>query len=561
MISVIAENLWLFLALAAATLVTEDGTCIWSGVLVAEGRISFVFATAACLTGIFIGDVLLFLAGRYIGRPALRRAPLRWFIRDVDVERSSAWFRRRGMAAIALSRFLPGTRLPTYFAAGLLDTSLAKFSVYFLVAAAVWTPLLVGAAMLFGEQMIRSALVTQHSFWLRAGLTVLILLVVVRLILKLLSFRGRRMLLGSWRRLAHWEFWPPWLFYPPVFLYVFLLGVKYRSLTLFTCANPGIEEGGFIGESKTAILDGLLDRSESRAFIPATELINRSSLQMRIEQCRSFMRKHDLGFPVVLKPDAGERGAGVSVVYSDEALREYLIAAANADVIVQEHLPGLEFGVFYYRHPDERSGRIFSITRKLFPSVKGDGINSLENLILMDPRAVCMANAYFEAQRERLATVPAFGEQVRLIEIGTHCRGSVFLDGSDLETPRLVEVIDEIATGFRSTSGLSGFCFGRFDIRTPSLEDFQQGRNFKIVELNGVTSEATNIYDPRHSLLSAYRILFRQWRIAFEIGAANRARGAVPASLSRLARLIVKRWHKQSERSGRDLRLTSVRVD
>ena len=46
-----------------------------------------------------------------------------------------------------------------------------------------------------------------------------------------------------------------------------------------------------------------------------------------------------------------------------------------------------------------------------------------------------------------------------------------------------------------------------------------------IVELNGLTSEATHIYDPKNGLLDAYRVLFRQWSLAFEIGAQNRALG------------------------------------
>jgi hypothetical protein len=62
------------------------------------------------------------------------------------------------------------------------------------------------------------------------------------------------------------------------------------------------------------------------------------------------------------------------------------------------------------------------------------------------------------------------------------------------------------------------------------------GRNLKIVELNGVTSEATHIYDPKLSLFDAYRVLFQQWRIAFEIGDINRARGTRPASVTDLFR-------------------------
>jgi hypothetical protein len=59
-----------------------------------------------------------------------------------------------------------------------------------------------------------------------------------------------------------------------------------------------------------------------------------------------------------------------------------------------------------------------------------------------------------------------------------------------------------------------------------------------VVELNGVTSEATHIYDPSNSLLNGYRVLMKQWRIAFEIGARNRRQGVEPASVRQLFRLL-----------------------
>ena len=120
---------------------------------------------------------------------------------------------------------------------------------------------------------------------------------------------------------------------------------------------------------------------------------------------------------------------------------------------------------------------------------------------------------------------------MQLVEIGTHCRGAIFLDGGYAITPVLEGTIDQIAQTF------NGFFFGRFDIRVPSVEDFMAGKNMKIVELNGVTSEATHIYDPKLSLSEAYRVLFRQWRIAFEIGHLNRARGVRPSSLLELLRM------------------------
>jgi membrane protein DedA with SNARE-associated domain len=540
----------IFVLLTLATLLSEDLTCIWAGVMVAEGRISFVLGTLACLLGIFIGDLLLFMAGRVIGRPASSHAPLKWFVRESDVARGSEWFRRRGIAAIAISRFMPGTRLPTYVAAGLLDTSFLKFAFYFLIAAGLWTPLLVAGSMLIGREAIESALITQQSLLLRAAIIAIIVFVAFRPLIQISTFRGRRLLAGRWNRLRHWEFWPPWFFYPPVVLYIFYLGLKHKGLTVFTCANPAIEESGFIGESKSEILNGLSQQPNADTWLPATLLLRGTQTDdSRLKQAEDFMTAQSLSFPVVLKPDAGERGSGVAVIRSRRQLLDYLRQSAHRELIIQEHVPGLEFGVFYYRYPDQPTGQIFSITRKLFPSVIGDGHTTVENLILKDKRAVSMARTYFDAVGDQLWDVPAAGQSIQLIEIGTHCRGSIFLDGMDIKTEAMEKTIDMLVRGF------DGFYFGRFDIRTPSLDDFQEGHNFKIVELNGVTSEATSIYDPRNSLLQAYKTLFEQWRIAFAIGTQNRALGFKPTSIRKLAALVLRKWRQDGERSGQSLRL------
>src|SRR5207244_1061456 len=78
---------------------------------------------------------------------------------------------------------------------------------------------------------------------------------------------------------------------------------------------------------------------------------------------------------------------------------------------------------------------------------------------------VCMAHFYMHRLRSRLAWVPADGERVQLVEIGNHCRGAVFYDGSWIITPELEAIIDRISRSY------PGFYFGRFDVRTPSLDD------------------------------------------------------------------------------------------
>ncbi len=58
----------IFMALALATLVSEDLACITAGLLVSDGRAGFLLVTLACLVGIFVGDMMLFLIGKFVGK-------------------------------------------------------------------------------------------------------------------------------------------------------------------------------------------------------------------------------------------------------------------------------------------------------------------------------------------------------------------------------------------------------------------------------------------------------------------------------------------------------------
>jgi membrane protein DedA with SNARE-associated domain len=515
---------------ALATFLSEDLTCIGAGLLVAAGRLGFVPVTMACLLGIVIGDLNAFFAGRIFGRAALARAPMKWIVTDKQVQKASAWFRERGPTVILASRFLPGTRVATFVAAGVLHTPFPTFALWFGIAALLWTPLLVGVSALVGAPIL--GLFHRFQLWAlpAAVLAALVALLVTRVAPRLFSRRGRRLLMGTWRRLVRWEYWPPFVFYAPVAVYVLWLGIRYRGLTLFTAANPAIEAGGFINESKSAILGRLAPAGD---VIPPWRLLRAGeTAPARSEQARRFVSEDRLELPIVLKPDAGQRGSGVVVARTWDSVDRYL-ADARYDVIAQAYVPGIEHGVFYVRRPSEERGRIFAITEKRMPTVVGDGRRSLEALILDDPRARPMAAIYFESQEGRLGEIVPRGEAVQLVELGTHARGAYFHDGLALVTPELTEAIERVSRACR------GFFFGRYDVRSVSTDAFRRGV-FRVIELNGVTSEATSIYDPAHGVLDAYRALFAQWRIAFAIGAENRERGVVPASLAVLVRLTAR---------------------
>lgn len=232
------------------------------------------------------------------------------------------------------------------------------------------------------------------------------------------------------------------------------------------------------------------------------------------------MREWRLSFPIVLKPDVGERGGGVQIVRNETELGAYL-RDAQGDILLQPFVSGVEAGLFYYRLPGDAHGTLFAITEKRMPAVLGDGRRTLEELILADERAVCLAPLFLRRHANRLDTVPPPGEEVTLAELGTHCRGAAFFDGSHLRTPELETAVDQISRGY------PGFWFGRYDVRAPSWEALSAGE-FTVLELNGATSEATSIYDPRYGLLTAYRTLFQQWALLFRIAVLNRDAGAEP---------------------------------
>jgi membrane protein DedA with SNARE-associated domain len=187
--------------LILTTLISEDLACIAGGLLVASGIIGFHYALLGCFIGILTADVLIYWMGRWIGTPILKWIPFRWFISENDIQRAKEMFEFRGAEIIFVTRFLPGTRMPTYLAAGMLKTSFVSFFAYFFIAIAIWTPMLVGISALIGQPMLAyMELYQEYALWI-----VLIFIVIIYLFIKfgipLATVKGRREFYVKWVRL------------------------------------------------------------------------------------------------------------------------------------------------------------------------------------------------------------------------------------------------------------------------------------------------------------------------------------------------------------------------
>ena len=509
-------TLWLLLVLIVfATFVSEDATSIGVGLLIAQGRLGWLEGFGAVFVGIYFGDLILYGVGHALGMTVVKWPPFRWFLSERDLRRGAEWFGRRGLIAIFLTRFLPGSRLPTYLAVGIVRAGFWRFAGFFFIAVMAWTPVLVGFAAVVGHEALeRFERMQRESLFVFLAVLVT-LLVLVRVLLPLARWRGRRLARGRWMRWRRWEFWPAWIVYLPVVARAFGWARRYGGLTVPTAANWGMSgAGGVIGESKTEILRALDDGRH----VARTCLLSADAMQSRRATAIDFLEREDLGFPVVLKPDAGQRGEGVQIVRSQERLGQ-LLAQQPIDLVLQEYVPGEEFGVSYVREAGAPHGRITSIVHKRPLLVEGDGRRTLEELILGDPRAVALAPKHLERHADRLEWIPSAGERVVVAELGTHARGSIFVDARSLGTEALEAAIDALSRRFE------GFHLGRYDLRVPSIEALRAGRDFKVIELNGLTAEPAHVYDAAIPLVEAQATLVRQWEAAYRIGAAHRDAG------------------------------------
>ena len=329
------------------------------------------------------------------------------------------------------------------------------------------------------------------------------------------------------RVVSPFEFLPDWLVYGPVVVQWIALGLRYGDFSLPTAANPAITTGGLCGESKTAILD--LVQGPSRAWIsPYATMVTGTH---DVARALAVMAAAGLSLPLVVKPDIGCNGTGVRLV-EDQAALGAALAAFPRDVrlVLQALVPHeSEAGIFYVRKPGEAHGRITSLTLKHAPAVTGDGTSTLRQLILADPRHGKLQALYLDRLAGRLDTVPDPGERVRLVFAGNHCKGSIFRNGAAEITPALSARIEEIARS------MPDFHFGRIDLRFESLDALRRGEGFGIIEINGVGSEATHIWDPDTTLREVWSAQFRHYGEAFAIARDMRRRGARTSGLRRMA--------------------------
>lgn len=313
------------------------------------------------------------------------------------------------------------------------------------------------------------------------------------------------------QKLFNWELWNFYVLYFPIGPVWLWYCIRSGSFWFFSPSNPSITFGGFEGEGKKEMYDQLPSHLVPKTIYimhdwPFAEVIRK-------------VREAGFGFPFIVKPDVGMKGILFRKIDNEEQLRKYH-EKIPVEYIVQDlvTLP-VEVSVFYYRFPWEQKGIVSGFIDKELLQVRGDGKSTLRELVQAHPRARFRMEEMEHRHGHRFERVLHEGEIFYLSYAGNHNRGAHF-------TNLHREIDDDLHRVFDELSHFNGkFYYGRYDIKTTSIEDLKQGRDFMILEFNGCGAEPNHIYDCNMSIWKAYGVILQHWKALYRISRYNHKNG------------------------------------
>lgn len=318
---------------------------------------------------------------------------------------------------------------------------------------------------------------------------------------------------------TQWEYWPVWLAYLPVLPVILYYVAKSRRWFFFSNVNPLFKTGALMGASKFQILEDIPE-----CYKPTTVFFSKE--ERSLDKILQKIQVAGLSFPLIAKPDIGERGILVALIKSEFELASYFDANA-IDIIVQEYvnLPN-ECGIFFVKKPSEEKGQVVSVGIKCLLQLEGDGDSSVRQLMDKELHSrIQIERLEQEGSSILLDSIPEEGELVTIEHVGNHNRGATFIDGTHLISERLHSLFNSI------NDQMNEVYYGRFDVKYNTWEELLEGKNIRILEMNGIASEPIHIYDNRVSIREKYKCFFSLWKMIYEISDIQKSRGYRPISL------------------------------
>ena len=154
-----ALGLWAYAAIFA-TIFAETGLVVapflpgeslllTSGTLAGAGVLHVAVLWPLLVGAAFLGDVVNYLIGRWLGGHLLSKP--RKHLRPEFVRQAHAFYEEHGGLAIVACRFLPIVRTLVPFVAGMARMEFHRYLAFAALASAIWVTIFFGAGYLFGN--------------------------------------------------------------------------------------------------------------------------------------------------------------------------------------------------------------------------------------------------------------------------------------------------------------------------------------------------------------------------------------------------------------------------
>jgi membrane protein DedA with SNARE-associated domain len=157
-----------------------DVFVMYVGAHVPRNLASWVTAWLGLIGVVVLGATNLFFISRKIGR---RLAESRYaqavHLSPERLQKAEDWFKRYGVVAIIFGRHIPGFRVPITVAAGALKVSYPVFAASVAVSTAIWAGVVMAIGVNFGPRMEAFLNVHRVTYWIWAGVVLVMIGVIV----------------------------------------------------------------------------------------------------------------------------------------------------------------------------------------------------------------------------------------------------------------------------------------------------------------------------------------------------------------------------------------------
>jgi hypothetical protein len=308
-------------------------------------------------------------------------------------------------------------------------------------------------------------------------------------------------------KIKNWEQWPFKLLYAPISPVWIWYMVRSGSIWFFTPSNPKLTFGGMEGEPKKEMHD-LLPKHLCPAFFNVSPSENFSTVLQKLAAS-------GIKYPIIAKPEIGGQGILFRKINTEAALKNYH-DHVPVEYFLQEFIDyPVEVSLFYYRFPGESKGVITGFLLKIPMQVKGDGLHTLQELILRNSKSGKRMKELRSRHGHNFNMIVPYGEKYMLSYAANHNRGALFINLKEEIDDNLCSLLDHIS------NGIDDFFYGRYDIMCNSIEELKQGRNFVILEYNGCGAEPNHFYDTGYTLVKAWKEILKHWKVLYRISRKN----------------------------------------